>query len=192
MRGLMDYWYHFAIMFEALFILTTIDTGTRVARFLVQEFFGQFYAPMAKQEWLPGSVVSTLLVVSAWGYFIWTGSISTIWPMFGIANQLLASVALAVGTTIMINSGKARYAWVTLLPLSFVAITTLTAGVLSVRTNFWPMAIGPNESQHFQGYLNTTLTIMMMVSVIVILCNAAWRWMQVLTGRIAITVADAS
>jgi carbon starvation protein len=191
MRGLMDYWYHFAIMFEALFILTTIDTGTRVARFLVQEFFGQFYAPMSKQEWLPGSVVSTLLVVSAWGYFIWTGSISTIWPMFGIANQLLASVALAVGTTIMINSGKARYAWVTLLPLSFVAVTTLTAGVLSVRTNFWPMAIGPNPSQHFQGYLNASLTIMMMVSVIVILANAAWRWIQVLTGRIAITLADA-
>ena len=114
MRGLMDYWYHFAIMFEALFILTTIDTGTRVARFLVQEFLGQFHAPMARQEWLPGSIVSTLLVVCAWGYFIWTGSISTIWPMFGIANQLLASVALAVGTTIIVNSGKARYAWVTL------------------------------------------------------------------------------
>ena len=192
MRGLMDYWYHFAIMFEALFILTTIDTGTRVARFLVQEFFGQFYAPMAKQEWLPGSVVSTLVVVSAWGYFIWTGSISTIWPMFGIANQLLASVALAVGTTIIINSGKARYAWVTLMPLSFVAVTTLTAGVLSVRSNFWPMAIGPDPSLHFQGYLNTGLTIMMMVSVIVILANAAWRWVQVLTGRIGITVADAS
>ena len=192
MRGLMDYWYHFAIMFEALFILTTIDTGTRVARFLVQEFFGQFYAPMAKQEWLPGSVVSTLLVVSAWGYFIWTGSISTIWPMFGIANQLLASVALAVGTTIIINSGKARYAWVTLLPLSFVAITTLTAGVLSVRTIFWPLAVGPNPATHFQGYLNTTLTIVMMVSVIVILCNAAWRWIQVLTGKVALRVADAS
>ena len=192
MRGLMDYWYHFAIMFEALFILTTIDTGTRVARFLVQEFFGQFYAPMAKQEWLPGSVVSTLLVVSAWGYFIWTGSISTIWPMFGIANQLLASVALAVGTTIIINNGKARYAWVTLLPLSFVAITTLTAGVMSVQTIFWPMAIGPNPSAHFQGYLNTILTIMMMVSVLVILANAAWRWVQVLTGRVGLQTADAS
>jgi len=191
MRGLMDYWYHFAIMFEALFILTTIDTGTRVARFLVQEFFGQFYAPMAKQDWIPGSVVSTLLVVCAWGYFIWTGSISTIWPMFGIANQLLASVALAVGTTIIINSGKARYAWVTLLPLSFVAVTTLTAGVLSVRMNFWPMAIGPNPALHFQGYLNTGLTIMMMVSVVVILTNAAWRWIQVLTGRIPVTVPDA-
>ena len=192
MRGLMDYWYHFAIMFEALFILTTIDTGTRVARFLVQEFFGQFYAPMAKQEWLPGSVVSTLLVVSAWGYFIWTGSISTIWPMFGIANQLLASVALAVGTTIIINSGKARYAWVTLLPLSFVAVTTLTAGVMSVQTIFWPLAIGPDSSHHFQGYLNTGLTIMMMVSVLVILANAAWRWVQVLTGKVGLQVADAS
>jgi carbon starvation protein len=192
MRGLMDYWYHFAIMFEALFILTTIDTGTRVARFLVQEFFGQFYAPMAKQEWLPGSVVSTLLVVSAWGYFIWTGSISTIWPMFGIANQLLASVALAVGTTIIINSGKARYAWVTLLPLSFVAVTTLTAGVMSVQMIFWPLAIGPDPSRHFQGYLNTSLTIMMMVSVLVILANAAWRWVQVLTGKVGLRVADAS
>ena len=192
MRGLMDYWYHFAIMFEALFILTTIDTGTRVARFLVQEFFGQFYAPMAKQEWLPGSVVSTLLVVSAWGYFIWTGSISTIWPMFGIANQLLASVALAVGTTIIINSGKARYAWVTLLPLSFVAVTTLTAGVMSVQTIFWPLAIGPNPSTHFQGYLNTMLTIMMMVSVVVILANAAWRCVQVVTGKVGLRTADAS
>ena len=86
-------------------------------------------------------------------YFIWTGSISTIWPMFGIANQLLASVALAVGTTIIINAGRARYAWVTLLPLSFVSVTTLTAGVLSVRDNFWPMAIGPNPATHFQGYL---------------------------------------
>jgi carbon starvation protein len=192
MRGLMDYWYHFAIMFEALFILTTIDTGTRVARFLVQEFFGQFYAPMAKQDWLPGSVVSTLLVVSAWGYFIWTGSISTIWPMFGIANQLLASVALAVGTTIIINSGKARYAWVTLLPLSFVAVTTLTAGVMSVQTIFWPLAIGPDPSRHFQGYLNTTLTIIMMVSVLIILANAGWRWVQVLTGKVGLRVADAS
>jgi carbon starvation protein len=184
MRALMDYWYHFAIMFEALFILTTIDTGTRVARFLVQEFLGQFYAPMSRQEWLPGSVVSTLVVVCAWGYFIWTGSISTIWPMFGIANQLLAAVALAVGTTIIINIGKARYAWVTLVPLSFVATTTLTAGVLSIRDNFWPLAIGPDASRHFQGYLNTTLTVIMMVSVIVILSNAAWRWQRVLRGHV--------
>ena len=186
MRGLMDYWYHFAIMFEALFILTTIDTGTRVARFLVQEFLGRFYAPMGRQDWLPGSVVSTLMVVCAWAYFIWTGSISTIWPMFGIANQLLAAVALAVGTTIIINTGKVRYAWVTMVPLSFVAVTTLTAGALSIRDNFWPMAIGPAVERHFQGYVNTSLTVIMMVSVIVILTNAIWRWTQVLRGRLPI------
>jgi carbon starvation protein len=184
MRGLMDYWYHFAIMFEALFILTTIDTGTRVARFLVQEFFGRFYAPIGRQEWVPGAVVSTLAVVTAWSYFIWTGSINTIWPMFGIANQLLAAVALSVGTTIIINIGKARYVWVTLMPLAFVAITTLTAGVLSVRDNFWPMAIGANEGLRFQGYLNTGVTIVMMICVVIILVNAGWRCVQVLTGRV--------
>jgi carbon starvation protein len=189
MRGLMDYWYHFAIMFEALFILTTIDTGTRVARFLVQEFLGQFYAPMAQKEWIPGSVVSTLVVVLAWSYFIWTGSISTIWPMFGIANQLLASVALAVGTTIIINQGKARYAWVTLMPMAFVSVSTLTAGTLSVRDNFWPLAIGPNPATRFMGYVDTALTVIMMVCVVIILSNAVWRWMQVLRGRVAMAQA---
>ena len=184
MRGLMDYWYHFAIMFEALFILTTIDTGTRVARFLVQEFLGQFYPPMARQEWIPGAVFSTLIVCVAWAYFIWTGSISTIWPMFGIANQLLAAIALAVGTTVIINGGKARYAWVTMIPLLFVSITTLTAGVLSVRDNFWPMAIGADTALNFQGYLNTGLTVIMMLLVVVILANAVWRWIQVLRGRV--------
>jgi len=189
MRGLMDYWYHFAIMFEALFILTTIDTGTRVARFLVQEFLGRFYAPMGRHDWVPGSVVSTLIVVVSWGYFIWTGSISTIWPMFGIANQLLASVALAVGTTIIVNQGKARYAWVTLAPLSFVSITTMTAGVMSVRDNFWPMAVGPDPATHLQGYVNTTLTVIMLVCVIVIMGYAVARWVGVWRGRIAIAPA---
>jgi carbon starvation protein len=186
MRGLMDYWYHFAIMFEALFILTTIDTGTRVARFLVQEFLGAFYKPMARQEWIPGTIISTGLVVVAWSYFVWTGSVTTIWPMFGIANQLLAAVALAVGTTIIINAGKQRYAWVTMLPLAFVSITTLSAGVLSVRDNFWPMAIGPDAALNFQGYLNTILTVIMMVCVVVILTNAVWRWTMVLSGRVKV------
>ena len=190
MRGLMDYWYHFAIMFEALFILTTIDTGTRVGRFLVQEFLGRFYPPLGRKEWMPGAIASTLIVVSAWSYFIWNGSINTIWPMFGIANQLLASVALAVGTTIIINMGKARYAWVTAVPLAFVSITTLTAGVLSVRDNFWPMTLAADPSRRFQGYLDSVLTIGMMVCVLVILANALWRCAQVLRGRIAV-VADA-
>ena len=164
MRHLLDYWYHFAIMFEALFILTTIDAGTRVARFLVGEFLGRAYAPFSRHDWMPGAIVSTTLVVGAWAYFIWAGSISTIWPMFGIANQLLAAVALAVGTTVIINAGRARYAWVTLMPLAFVAITTLTAGALSVRDNFYPMAIGPDPTKHFQGYLNSAVTVVMMVA----------------------------
>jgi carbon starvation protein len=186
MRHLMDYWYHFAIMFEALFILTTIDAGTRIGRFLLQEFLGRFYEPFGRREWLPGSLLSTLAIVVSWSYFIWTGSINTIWPMFGIANQLLAAVALAVGTTIIINMGRARYAWVTAVPLAFVSITTLSAGALSLRDNFWPMATGPDPSRHFQGYLNTALTIIMMVCVLVILANAMWRCTQVLRGRLAI------
>jgi carbon starvation protein len=183
MRHLVDYWYHFAIMFEALFILTTIDAGTRVARFLVGEFLGRAYAPFGRHDWMPGAVVSSVLVVAAWAYFIWAGSISTIWPMFGIANQLLASVALAVGTTVIINAGRARYAWVTLLPLAFVALTTLTAGALSVRDNFYPMAVGPDAAKHFQGYLNSTVTIVMMTCVVVILASAVIRWVAVLSRR---------
>ncbi len=176
MKHLLDYWYHFAIMFEALFILTTIDAGTRVARFLVGEFLGAVHPPFGRHDWLPGAMISTSLVVGSWAYFIWAGSISTIWPMFGIANQLLAAIALAVGTTVIINAGRGRYAWVTLLPLSFLSVSTLSAGALSVRDNFYPMAIGPNPSQHVQGYLNSIVTIVMMLLVLVILASAVRRW----------------
>ena len=184
MKNLLDYWYHFAIMFEALFILTTIDAGTRVARFLVGEFLGRAYEPFGRHDWMPGAMISTFLVVGGWAYFIWAGSISTIWPMFGIANQLLAAVALAVGTTVIINAGRARYAWVTLAPLAFVSITTLTAGALSVRDNFYPMAIGPDPSKHFQGYLNSTVTVFMMSLVFIILASAVNRWVKVLNGTL--------
>jgi carbon starvation protein len=176
MRHLMDYWYHFAIMFEALFILTTIDTGTRVARFLVGEFAGRAVPRMADHGWMPGAILSTAAVVAAWSYFIWTGSISTIWPMFGIANQLLATVALAVGTTVLINAGRGRYLWVTLAPLCFVAITTLSAGFLSVRDSFWPMATGARPELRFQGYMNSSLTVIMMACVGIILIAAIRKW----------------
>jgi carbon starvation protein len=181
MRGLMSYWYHFAIMFEALFILTTIDAGTRVARFLVQEFLGRAWKPMARTDWMPGTILSSAAVVGAWAFFILTGTISTIWPMFGIANQLLAAVALCVGTTVIVNSGRARYAWVTLLPLGFVATTTLTAGYRSVLDNFLPMA--RTGGQPFLGYLNASLTVVMMACVGVILVDSMRRWWQVLRGR---------
>ncbi|MDQ1707313.1 MAG: carbon starvation protein [Pyrinomonadaceae bacterium] len=175
LSGLMKYWYHFAIMFEALFILTTIDTGTRVARFLVGEFGGRLYRKLEEPNWLPGSIITTALVVAAWAAFIWSGSISTIWPMFGIANQLLAAVALCVATTIIINSGKAKYSWVTLLPLSFVATTTLVAGWESITDIFWPLARNPDTAM--QGYINTFLTVTIMVAAIIILVDSIRRWL---------------
>jgi carbon starvation protein len=186
MRGLMAYWYHFAIMFEALFILTTIDAGTRVARFTLQEFVGRAWKPFARADWVPASIISTTLVVLAWGYFIWTGSIDTIWPMFGIANQLLGGVALAVGTTILINMGRAKYAWVTVAPLCFVAVTTLTAGYMSIRDNFWPKAIGSNPALRVQGYVDSICTVIMMVCVVIILTSAVRRWLLVLSGKIPV------
>lgn len=127
MKHLMAYWYNFALMFEALFILTTVDTGTRVARFLVQELGSRVYAPLARQRWMPGILATSGVVVAAWAALIWSGSISTIWPMFGVANQLLAAIAFGVGTTVIIRSGKAKYAWTTLLPMLFMFATTLTA-----------------------------------------------------------------
>jgi carbon starvation protein len=186
MKGLMAYWYHFAIMFEAVFILTTIDAGTRVGRFLLQEFGGRVWSKLGETNWMPGAMASTLVLVLAWAYFIWTGSISTIWPMFGIANQLLASVALAVGTTIIINIGRAKYAWVTFLPLCFVTTTTLAAGYLSVRDNFWPMAVGGDPALQVQGYVNSICTVIMMICAVIIIASAARRWVMVLTGKIPV------
>jgi len=174
LRGLMKYWYHFAIMFVALFILTTIDTGTRVARFLLGEFGGRFYRKLEQPTWLPGSIVTSAVIVFAWAAFIWSGSISTIWPMFGIANQLLAAVALCVATTIVINTGKARYSWVTLVPLSFVATTTLVAGYESIRDIFWPLAQNPVTAT--QGYVDTTLTALIMLAAVIVLIDSVRSW----------------
>jgi carbon starvation protein len=176
MRGLMSYWYHFAIMFEALFILTTIDTGTRVSRFLVQEFGGRVWKPLGRVDWLPGTLLSTGLIVAGWTYFILTGSIATIWPMFGIANQLLAAIALAVGTTILINAGRGRYAWATIVPMAFVAVTALTAGFLSVRDNFLPMTRLPDSAKAFQGWVNSGLTLVMMTCVVFVIVEAVLAW----------------
>ena len=178
MSQLMSYWYHFAIMFEALFILTTIDTGTRVARFVAQEFLGKVYRPFKRTSWMPGTLISSALVVGAWAYFILTGSISTIWPMFGIANQLLAVIALCVGTTVLMNMGKARYAWVTLAPMMFVAVTTLTAGWQSLWNNFLPLAAQPGKL--FVGSLNAALTTLMMGCTVIIIGHSALRWKEAL------------
>lgn len=180
LRGLMKYWYHFAIMFEALFILTTIDAGTRVARFMLGEFLGRFYKPIERPDWMPGAIVTSALVVAAWAYFIRTGSISTIWPMFGIANQLLAAIALCVGTTVIINSGRAKYAWVTITPLAFVATTTLIAGWRSIFDIFLQDAKKPETM--FRGYLNSALTAIMMTCVIIVLADSIMHWRRSTRG----------
>jgi carbon starvation protein len=180
LKGLMKYWYHFAIMFEALFILSTIDTGTRVARFMLGEFLGRVYRPMEHPDWLPGAIITSALVVFGWAYFILTGSIATIWPMFGIANQLLAAIALSVGTSVIINEGRARYAWVTIVPLVFVSITTITAGVESIFQIFLKDAATPGHA--VRGYLDTGLTVIMIACVITVLIDSASRWKKALTS----------
>jgi carbon starvation protein len=124
MKTLTAYWYHYAIMFEALFILTTIDAGTRVARYVMQELMGKLYKPLGRANWLPSNLLATGIVVCCWGYLIWGGTISTIWPLFGTANQLLASIALATMTTYLVNHKKAVYGWCTLVPALFVLVTS--------------------------------------------------------------------
>ena len=177
-KGLMSYWYHFAIMFEALFILTTIDAGTRIGRFVLQETFGKVYKPFARTNWLPGNLIASGVIVFAWGYFIYSGTVATIWPMFGTANQLLATIALVVGTSYIINSGKAKYAWITIAPMIFVGITTLTAGIKNSINLYWPQIF--DEKTQIQGVINFSLTLVIMFCVFAIIINAVPRWIAVI------------
>ena len=135
LRHTMKYWFQFIIMFEALFILTTIDAGTRVARYILQDILGYAYKPFGKKDWIPGSILTSALVSLCWGYMLYTGDISSIWPMFGATNQTLASLALAIGTTIILRiSAKKSYALITFIPCVFVTITTFAAGIMNVQT----------------------------------------------------------
>ncbi len=180
--GLLAYWYHFAIMFEALFILTTIDTGTRVGRFLLQEFVGRRWKKFGDTSWAPGAWLSTGVIVAGWSWFILTGSIATIWPMFGIANQLLASVALTVGTTIILReSARPAYALITALPLAFVGTTTLTAGVRALYELYLPMTT--NEATRTMGYVNMVVTTILLICVVGILIAAVRQWWKILRAR---------
>jgi carbon starvation protein len=176
LAGLMSYWYHFAIMFEALFILTTIDAGTRIARFILQEALGKIYSPFAETNWLVGNLITSFLVVFAWGYFIYTGSVATIWPMFGVANQLLATLALAIGTSFLINHGKRKYIWITVIPMVFVGVTTITGGVMNLFNIYIPM-MSVAKTQ-VQGTINTLLTSLILVCVLLIITEATRRWFK--------------
>ena len=206
-QGLMALWYHFAIMFEALFILTTVDTGTRVGRFMLQELAGYLWKPLGRTSWYPSIVFASALVVAGWGYFLVQGvldplgGINSLWPLFGISNQLLASVALCVGTTLLIKGGKARYVWVTLLPLAWVLLVTLTAGWQKVfaedpRLGFLAHAaltaqqvadgtIAPGLGARliFNDRLDAVVAIAFMLVTLLVVVASAREWVLVLTRR---------
>jgi carbon starvation protein len=177
MGTLLAYWYHFAIMFEALFILTTIDTGTRIGRFLMQEFLGRVNAELGRSSSRTGGILASGLIVSGWAYFILTGSISTIWPMFGVANQLLACTALCVGTTIVLREApKRHYALVTLLPLAFLTVTTLAGGIESVRRIYLPMTLV--AATRTTGWVNAIVTSFLIVGVTFVIIGSVRRWLS--------------
>ena len=174
MRTLTAYWYHFAIMFEALFILTTVDAGTRAARYILQEIGLLCGVPLPAASSGAAVVLTSGLVCAGWGYLVYMGDIRTIWPMFGVANQLLATLALAIGTAyILRRAARPAYALVTGLPMCFMLATTLTAGWLNVTLNYLPM-------RNFQGYLNAALCSVMMLLVVVIAADCARLWRRLL------------
>jgi carbon starvation protein len=183
MKNLMPYWYNFALMFEALFILTTVDAGTRVARFLLQEFGGYVYKPLGQRSWLPGILGTSLLVVLAWAYLIYSGNVSTIWPMFGVANQLLAAIALGVGTTLIIKAGKLKYAWTTFFPMLFMFVTTFTASwqLYNIFMLKASSVIGTPEALTLK--LDALLVIFMAVLAIIALADMIYKWYNVLNNN---------
>lgn len=180
MKSLMSYWYHFAIMFEALFILTTVDTGTRVARFILQEMLGRVYKPLGKGTWLPGVLITSFIVTYAWYYLLRGGTVSTIWPMFGIANQLLGVIALGIGTTyILRKSSKRVYAFTTFAPWLFMIVTVLTAGVQFVTGNLAKMGSIP-PADHTGAVVKVALAIMMLVLAVIVSIDCIYRWICML------------
>ena len=219
--GLLALWYHFAIMFEALFILTTIDAGTRVGRFMVQELAAHVWKPMGQTSWYPSVVASSALIVGGWGYFLYQGvvdplgGINSLWPLFGISNQLLAAVALCVGTTVLVKSGRARYAWTTLLPLAWLTTVTMTAGWQKVfspepRLGFLAHAnvvrgaiasgklpagvpdVAAAQRLIFNDHLNTTVALLFMSVVILVIVVSVREWLRVILRRKPAVAVEAS
>jgi carbon starvation protein len=184
LRGLMSFWYHFAIMFEALFVLTIIDAGTRVSRYMLQEVGSLVLPPLRDWKGVAPAVLFSALAVTLWGYFVWTGTVSTIWPMLGVTNQLLAAFALAIGTSMLINLGRGRYAWVTLVPLAFMCVNTLTAGWMNLSVNYLRpqlLAGAPGLWAAFAAAPVTAkvqclVTLMVMALLLVVVADCVMRW----------------
>jgi carbon starvation protein len=207
---LLSIWYHFAIMFEALFILTVLDAGTRVGRFMVQELGGRVWKPFGRTAWMPGILLSSAIIVGLWGYFLYQGvvdplgGINSLWPLFGISNQLLAAVALVVATTILLKMGRTRWIWVTLLPMTWLVIITMTASYQKIfdaspRIGFLAYAnvlaaqiaagkipaVKLVETQRliFNQRLDATVTAVLAVMIIVLILEALAQWYEILSSR---------
>jgi carbon starvation protein len=185
-KGVLSYWYYFAIMFEALFIMTTIDTGTRVARFILQEMLGKVYKPLGSSTWVPGVILTSGCVSVGWWYLIWNGGIDTIWPMFGVANQLLGIIALAIGTTyILFRSAKRAYALTTFIPFLFMTVTVMWGG-LQYSLNYLNVYAAKHDSADL---VRALLTICMLILTVVIVEECGRKWYRILTGK-ALPIPD--
>jgi carbon starvation protein len=207
---LMAMWYHFAVMFEALFILTILDAGTRVARFMIQDALGHLYKPLGRTSWYPSILATSALIVAAWGVFLWQGvkdplgGINSLWPLFGIANQLLATVALCVATTIIIKMHRAKYAAVTLIPLAWLVAVTFTASWHKIfdanpRVGFLAQAhaLATAPAAHatarliFNNRLDAAVTAILVVMVTLVLLESARHWISILGGHTEARVKEA-
>ena len=207
---LLSIWYHFAIMFEALFILTVLDAGTRVGRFMIQELGGRVWKPFARTGWMPGILVSSAAIVGAWGYFLYQGvvdplgGINSLWPLFGISNQLLAAVALVVATTILMKMGRLRWIWVTLLPMAWIVVITMTASYQKIfsanpRIGFLSYAnalatqvaagsipaekLADTQRLIFNQRLDAAVTAALALMILVLIIEALFQWYSLLSRR---------
>jgi len=170
MSHLMSYWYHFAIMFEAVFILTAVDAGTRVGRFFLQEMIGKVIPKFADKEWVPGVIITSVLFTGSWGYLVYSGDIGSIWPLFGICNQLLASVTLLIGTTVILRMNKAKYAWITGVPGLFMTVITFWAGIWLIVNQYLPGG----------KILLATLSVIVMLLMLFVIYGTLRRWFALL------------